>query len=105
MPLFAAFIGSILTKFYNAIVYLVGAQFASRVAVALAIANSYFAMVIVFNNYVNDWLGDLFNTNYGQFLGLLFPPVAGPVLARLTAFWTVVIMHHYVRGLTKMAIG
>lgn len=105
MPIFAAFLGSILAKIYSALVYLVGAKFAIRVAIAMAFASSYISMVVVFNSYLEDWLEQVFSSDYGQFLGLLFPPVAGSVIAGLSAFWTIVLIHHYIRGLTKTALG
>lgn len=42
---------------------------------------------------------------YGQLLGLLFPPIAGTVLAGLGAYWTCVAGAQYVGNLMKIAIG
>lgn len=105
MPIFAAFIGSLVSLIYRALVYMVGAKFAARVAVALAIAALYVGMVVLFNETISSWLQDVFSTEYGALLGLLFPPVAGTVLAALSVFWTAVVALHYVRGLTKTALG
>lgn len=105
MPLLAAFLGSILSVAYKALIYLVGARFAARVAVALALSGAYIGSVVVFNSMVSVWLEQVFSTQYGALLGLLFPPVAGTVLASLSVFWTSLVALHYVRGLTKTALG
>lgn len=105
MPVFAAFLGSIGTMIYKALIYLVGAQYAARVAAVMSLATIYVACVMYFSTMVYPWLQGIFSSAYGSLLGLLFPPVAGTVLASLGAYWTCVSGVHYISSLTKIALG
>lgn len=52
-------------------------------AFALAIA----ALMVTFNALVAPMVGLMFSTQYGQFLGLAFPPIAGTCLASMATCW------------------
>jgi hypothetical protein len=41
----------------------------------------------VFNNVVSPLVGQMFSTQYGQFLGLAFPPIAGTCMTGIAATW------------------
>lgn len=43
------------------------------------------AMVAGFNGYIAPLVGQIFATQYGQFIGLAFPPIAGTCIATLVA--------------------
>ena len=43
--------------------------------------------MVLFNAMVSPLVASMFSTQYGQFLGLAFPPVAGTCLATITATW------------------
>lgn len=105
MPLLA----TLLSGFGSAIYGLFAAILASRVAVrmsaVLALAAIYISCVVYFSTMIEPWLSGVFATQYGQLLGLLFPPVAGSVMASLAAYWTCVIGLKYTSSLTKMAVG
>ena len=71
----------------------------------MSIASIYISCVVYFSTMIYPWMQGIFNTAYGALLGLLFPPVAGTVMASLGAYWTCVIGVKYVSSLTKMAMG
>lgn len=72
--------------FGGAVTWLLGA-FTAKVAVRVAGAATMLALATglfaAFNLVVGPWVGMVFDTQYGQFLGLLFPPIAGTVLTSL----------------------
>ena len=105
MPLLATFLGSIGTGIYALMLSMFGAKIAARLAAVLALATIYISCVALFMGLITPWLGALFSSTYGQLLGLLFPPVAGSVVAGLGTYWSCVIGVKYVSSLTKMAVG
>lgn len=105
MPLAAVFLGSIGQLIYRVLVYLVGAQYAMRAAAVMSIATIYISCVVYYSTVIYGWLQGILMTAYGAFLGLLFPPIAGSVIASLGAYWTCVYGVQYVSSLTKIAVG
>jgi hypothetical protein len=105
MPLLGALLSGALTAIFTLISSLVGAQIAARILAVAFVAALYVALVLAFSALIAPWIGSIFTSEYGQLLGLLFPPVAGTVMASLSAFWGVVIGYRYVSTLTKMAVG
>lgn len=105
MPLLATLLSSISTSIYGLIAAIVGAQYATRITAVLALAAIYISCVTLFTSIVFPWLANLFSTQYGQLLGLLFPPISGSVIASLASYWSCTIGVKYVSGLTKMAVG
>lgn len=60
------------------------------VVVGLAVAGCALALValmLVFNNVVAPLVAQMFSTQYGQFLGLAFPPIAGTCMAGIASTW------------------
>lgn len=53
-------------------------------AIGLAIA----ALMLVFNSLMAPLIGAMFSTQYGQFLGLAFPPIAGSCMVSIGAAWS-----------------
>ena len=104
MPLLATFLGSIASSIFGVLVAMMGAKVAIRLIAIATIGGLYVGSVLVFSNTISPWLASVFTTQYGQLLGLLFPPVSGTVLASLSAYWAVIISLRYVQTLTKMAI-
>lgn len=60
---------------------------ATRVAVSAALVFTAGALMVLFNAIVSPLVATMFATQYGQFLGLAFPPIAGTCLASITATW------------------
>ena len=45
------------------------------------------ALMVAFHAFVEPLVAALFSTAYGQFLGLLFPPISGNIVAGMIALW------------------
>ena len=105
MPLLATFLGSILSSIFGLVAAITGAKVAVRLLAVASVAALYVASVLAFSNIIAPWLAVVFSSQYGQLLGLLFPPVAGTVLAALASYWGTVAAFRYVQSLTKMAVG
>lgn len=105
MPLLAVLIKGLFGSLLGLLTALVGAKAAVRIAAATTLAGIYISCVLMFTNLVAQWIGMVFNTAYGQILGLLFPPISGTVVVSLFAYFTCVAGARYVKSLTKLAIG
>lgn len=80
MPLFAAFFGALFSSLGVFLAKMFAAKLAIRIAgvgVLVALAT---ALVGTFNGFIAPMLQMMFNTQYGQFLGLAFPPISGTVM-------------------------
>ena len=105
MPLLATLLASVGSGIYALIAAIVGAKIATRLTAVAALAAIYISCIAFFMGLIEPWLATLFSSTYGQLLGLLFPPIAGSVLAGLGAYWTCVAGAQYVGNLMKIAIG
>lgn len=87
MPIFAALVQSL----FGAAALFLAQLWAKKVAVA-ALAVGAFAvalsvLMVVFNALVSPYLASMFQSQYGQFLGLAFPPIAGSCMASIGSCW------------------
>lgn len=105
MPLLATLLSGIGTAIYGFFAAMLASRVAIRLAAVAALAAIYVSCVVYFSTIVGPWLLSVFATEYGMLLGLLFPPMAGSVMASLAAYWTCVIGLKYTSSLTKMAVG
>jgi len=87
MPLLA----QLLVTLSGAFSTFLGAILAARVAVRLAAiaAAATFAglLLLLFNTTVAPLAAQMFETPYGSFIGLAFPPIAGTCLATFVGVW------------------
>lgn len=105
MPLLAALIKACFGTVFGFLAAMLGAQTAVRVAAVASIGALYIASVTAFSLVIAPWIGSVFSTQYGQLLGLLFPPVAGTVIAALYTYYMGVVTYRYIVSLTKIAAG
>jgi hypothetical protein len=103
MPLLAALLKAILGGMFSFIVAAIGANLARKVAGIAALATLYFGGLVAFSAVVAPLFGAVFNTQYGQVIGLLFPPVAGTVMVSLAVFWAALMTKRYLVSITKLA--
>lgn len=93
MPLFAAFFGA----FFQALGLFLAKLFAARLAMRLigvgVLITLSAGLVTAFNEFISPLIAALFSTQYGQFLGLAFPPIAGTVLTGLLSLWLAVFTY------------
>lgn len=87
MPLLAGMIQALI----GALAAFIAGEVSKRATVALvaggAISLSMLALVATFNLTVKPLVAAMFSTQYGQFIGLAFPPIAGTCLAAIGATW------------------
>lgn len=92
------FLAQLFTGLFGGLVtWLLGtftAKVAVRVAAAAAMLFLATGLFTAFNLLISPWIGQLFNTQYGQFLGLIFPPVAGTVITGLMGLFLAVKVYH-----------
>jgi hypothetical protein len=87
MPLFAQMVATLFGALSAFLAKLFVAKLAIRVAGVAAIVAIGAALMTTFNNYVAPLVGQLFSTQYGQFLGLAFPPISGTCIAAIAGVW------------------
>lgn len=87
MPLFAQFFGALFGALGGFLLKLFAAKIAMRVAgVGLLMALGA-GMLTAFNTAIAPLIAQVFSHPFGQFLGLLFPPIAGSILTMLLTAW------------------
>lgn len=87
MPVFAAFVGQLFTALGVFLARLFLARLAIKLAGVAAIVACGTVLMTTFNGVVAPLASQLFSTQYGQLLGLAFPPVSGTCVAGITAVW------------------
>jgi hypothetical protein len=92
-------------KLFEFVAAFVGVKYATRMAAVTLLATLYLASVATFTALIAPWFDAIISTAYGQLLGLLFPPVAGTILAALMGYRMAVIAYKYTASLIKMAVG
>lgn len=95
MPAFAALFVGVLARFWTYLVTTWGIKVATRIAVVLVLAGLYVSLLVAYNSVVRPLISQLFATPYGQVIGLAFPPIAGTVVAALSALWVARIGYDY----------
>lgn len=105
MPIFANLFIAVLAKFYAFSVFILGAKWGLRLTAAMTIAGLYVACALTFTVMIGPWLAGMVSTAYGALLGLLFPPVAGTVIASLGTWWACILAKKHTVRLLKMTVG
>jgi len=93
MPIFAALFSAVSGAFGILIAKMFAARISIRAVGVAALIALTLGLVVAFNLAIAPFVQAVFSTQYGQFLGLLFPPIAGSVVAALMAFWLVVMTY------------
>lgn len=87
MPLLGALFQTLFGGVIGGMAARVGQTVVDKAVVVAALVAATAALMAVFNNTVAPMVGAVFSTQYGQFLGLAFPPVSGSCMAAITAVW------------------
>lgn len=87
MPIFAALVSSLMGSFASFFAFLWAKKLAVSTLAIAGFALSLTALMLVFNTAVSPLIQAMFSTQYGQFLGLAFPPIAGSCMASIAACW------------------
>jgi hypothetical protein len=98
-------LGTLLVSLFTGIGGLASAIFGAQVAVRLAAVASFLGFGVVllalFNSLVAPIAGAVFSTQYGQFIGLAMPPIAGTCLAAVSSLWAACGLY----GIQRRALG
>lgn len=87
MPILAGLIANLFGGVLAQIVAMFVKKAGTAVAASAAIAVCMATLVVAFNTVVTPFVSSMFNTQYGQFIGLAFPPIAGTCLAAIGTTW------------------
>lgn len=87
MPLFALFFGGVMSGFASFLATFLTRKVAVVSAALIALGTITGALLLGFNTLVTPLVAQMFSSQYGQFMGLAFPPVAGTCLAALGTGW------------------
>jgi hypothetical protein len=87
MPILATFIGALLSSLASFFVRFVAVKTSIALAAVAALSALSLGLVLTFNALVSPLVQQAFSTQYGQLLGLAFPPVAGTCIAAIAAAW------------------
>lgn len=87
MPILGALLSSLFTGLAAALVQ----WWTKKATTAIFGAAALFACAVVlmaaFNTLIAPMVQSMFQTQYGQFIGLAFPPIAGTCMAAISATW------------------
>ncbi|WP_288254886.1 hypothetical protein [uncultured Hydrogenophaga sp.] len=92
-------------KFFDLLVGFVGAKYATRITAVTLLAAIYLSCVVTFTAWIGPLFGAIIGTTYGYLLGLLFPPIAGTIVAGVMLYRMCVVGVKYTSRLIKMAAG
>jgi len=95
MGILANFIASVSGRLFTFISAYFSINVGLRLTLIATLAASYFLVVNAFNAFIGPLLAVLFSTEFGQFLGLAFPPAAGIVISGLLSLWSAVLTYRY----------
>jgi hypothetical protein len=87
MPALAALIPALFGALAGFLAKMFAVRLALRVSAVAALVACSALLMTTFNGVVAPLVAQAFSTQYGQFLGLAFPPVAGTCLAGIAAVW------------------
>lgn len=87
MPIFAGLVASFFSALSTFLAKLFIAKVAIRLAAIATIGTLGTALILSFNVTVAPLVAGIFSNDYGQLLGLAFPPVAGTCIAAFSALW------------------
>ena len=87
MPIFATLIASLTGGVASFLALLWGKKIAVAALAVAAFAVALAVLMAIFNALVSPLIAGMFSTQYGQFLGLAFPPIAGSCMASIATCW------------------
>lgn len=105
MPLLANFIGGLFTGLATWLATFFTKQVAVRITAGAALVASLAALMLLFNTQVAPLVAMAFSTQYGQVIGLAFPPVAGTCLATISAMWVACTTYKLQERIITMTAG
>lgn len=105
MPVFAAMVATLFSALGGFLLKMFVAKVAIRVAAVAAITFFGTLLLAAFNLQVAPLMAQAFNTEYGQVIGLAFPPVAGTCVAALLAVYAACALYKLQVKMTLATAG
>jgi hypothetical protein len=105
MPVLAVLLKALLGSLYGLLVALVTQRLSMKLAGILFIAGGYVVFVVLYTTTVAPLIALLFSTAYGNFIGLMFPPIAGSVLAGVVGLWIALVVKNYYARAIKIGVS
>ena len=87
MPLLAQLFATLFGGLLGGLAQGVGKKVANTALVVVALVTAGTVLMVLFNTTVAPLAASMFSTNFGQFLGLAFPPISGTCVAAFIAVW------------------
>lgn len=87
MPILASLMMSLFGGIAAFLIEFVTKKIAVAGAAVAAFAVSLGVLMTLFNAAVSPLVQAMFTTQYGQFIGLAFPPIAGSCMAAISTVW------------------
>jgi len=87
MPLLGALLVNLFGGLAAGIAAWIVKRGATKALIVAGLVAAVAALMTVFNTVITPLVASAFNTQYGQFIGLAFPPAAGTCLAAITTVW------------------
>jgi len=105
MPILGGLLVSLFTGLGGLFSAIFGAQIALRLAAVTAFLGFGVVLLGVFNTLVAPIAAAVFSTDFGQLLGLAFPPIAGTCLAAISAVWSACALYGVQRRALSLLAG
>lgn len=83
MPLLAAFLGTMFTAIGGFMLKLFLVRTGIRAIGVAAVLALWTGLLSLFNGFISPLIAQAFVTQYGQFVGLAFPPIAGTCITTI----------------------
>lgn len=83
MPLLAAFLSTMFTAIGGFMLRIFLVRTSLRAVGVAGVLSLWAALLAAFNGFISPLLAQAFSTQYGQFIGLAFPPVAGSCITTI----------------------
>lgn len=104
MPVLGALIKALFGNASALLLALVSTRYGVAVFAVGVLAALYVASVAAFTGFVQPIIGALFATSFGQVLGLVFPPVAGTIMAGYTGLWLSLMGFRYYSRFAQLLV-
>lgn len=105
MPILAALWASIATAITSFLTRVLAGQISFRLFTLTTFFILSASIVGFFNAAISPLASNIFNTQYGQFLGLAFPPVAGTCVATLLGAIVFAVAYRFKMQFLRTAAG
>lgn len=105
MPILSLLIKALFMNAYSLVIALKSTETAIRFTAIAILAAAYISCVVGFTTFIQPLLSNLFNTQYGQVVGLAFPPISGTIITGIVTLWGCIVAKRYYRWVVTIGVG